>query len=147
LTPQGNSIFKTPTKKALGTDAAKPSQGKLVEVFSMNVVDCHRDLSDHTLPNDQRGQFGAGTILFYEHTCTGRSAVRFFNMDGERKVEAAVPLPKHAHDEVQGNNGAEYVFFWEATNLVHAAGRTTIKGAKDPSKAAGLRRIIFIFAS
>ena len=60
-------------------------------------------------------------------------------------AELELDCLSEVYDFVKGNGGSEPFFFWEAYNKDHAAGGTTIKGAKTPNEAIGFRRYTFRF--
>ena len=88
-----------------------------------------------------------GMLYVFKCTNTGNTQVHYVDNDGIKKLDAELNLGcvGEVYDTVKGNAGFENVFWWDALNKAHAAGGTTIKGAKNPKEAIGLRRYFFWF--
>ena len=63
---------------------------------------------------------------------------QFTDTTGKLHLDAVAPELEFVHESVQGNNGDEPGFFWEAENMAHTAGGTTVKGANNPFEATAL---------
>ena len=129
--------FKTPKKSADGQEYS--------HIWTAPVENCWRLLSNHTLENPERGDFGPGTLVLQKHNKTGCMIVQFIDITGKLHLDAAAPELDFVHESVQGNNGREPAFFGEAENMAHTSGGTTVKGAKNPFGATALRRFNFLF--
>ena len=132
-----NNPFETPKKSA--------DEQEYSTIWASSVDNCWRLLSNHTLENPERGDFGPGTLLLQKHNKTGCMIARFTDATGKLHLDAAVPELDVVHKSVQGNNGREPAFFWEAENMAHTSGGTTVKGAKNLFGATALRRFNFLF--
>ena len=131
-----NNPFETPKK----SDAPEYSH-----IWTAEVENCWRLLSNHKLENSRRGDFGPGTLVLQRHKETGCMVVQFTDTTGKLHLDAVAPELEFVHESVQGNNGYEPAFFWEAENMAHTSGGTTVKGAKNRFEATALRRFNFLF--
>ena len=131
-----NDPFETP-KKSDGQEYS--------HIWTAPLENCWRLLSNHTLENPKRGDFGPGTLVLQKHNKTGCMIAQFTDITGKLHLDAAAPELDFVHESVQGNNGCEPAFFWEAENMAHTLGGTTVKGAKNLFEATALRRFNFLF--
>ena len=129
--PPRKNLFKTPKKSA--------DEQAYSHIYTAPLENCWRLLSNHTLENPERGDFGPGTLVLQKHNYTGCMIVQFIDITGKLHLDAAAPELDFVHESVQGNNGREPAFFWEAENMAHTSGGTTVKGAKNPFGATALR--------
>ena len=130
-------LFSTPKKTTTGTTVMS-----IVQQLNLSIPPS-RTTSGSLLVRKSLG--GPGDMYFFRSSRNGMLCVQYINGDGLKMFEAAVPHTQIVHEYVKGNAGMENVFYWNANNKAHAAGGTTIKGAKTPSTAVGHRRFYFWF--
>jgi hypothetical protein len=95
-----------------------------------------RSISNQNIGDPNRGQLGDnGWFVVHEN----------LNSKGIEKFVASVP--KNIHEAIFGNAGKEPCFAWDACNIAHCAGGTTIAGAEGSKDIVAFRRFHFAFTS
>jgi hypothetical protein len=162
---QKSDSFKTPAKKAEPKTGGTPDAAQKSDdddslttphavPYTNNFVRCF-DISLERSPErttsygkyDRKELGEDGTLTIFVCTLTGDTQVKYIDTDGVTMFDAVLELDYlgDVYGTVKGNAAFENVFWWDALNKSHAAGGTTIKGAKNPKEAIGLRRYFFWF--
>ena len=117
-----------------------------IRIISLDMtISPRRSLSNSSVGDSGRMFLGAnGRFAVQECPNTLRRRVAYFNQDNEVTFLAIVPQ-NNFHTVVKGNSGDEPAFYWDAVNIAHEVGGTTLKNATLGS--AVMRRVTFIFDS
>ncbi len=146
---RGVSSFKTPNKLMFPT-SRKPVEDE------WNSTKCvikltkspWRSISNQNIGDPNRRQLGDnGSFVVQANLTSGLRRVVYFDSKDIEKFVADVPPKNKIHKAIFGNAGREPCFAWDACNLAHRAGGTTIAGAEGSTAVVAFRRFHFAFTS
>jgi hypothetical protein len=143
-----HNIARIPSNKRviIALDLSQPDDAwSVILAVKPSKLPC-RTISNPDVGDPLRAFLGKNGTLEV-HVNIASKVRRAVYYDGRRNVKfmAECPPARFPLGVIQGNAGMEPLFIWDAVNVAHASGGTTIRGTA--GQAPGLRCFFFHFAS
>jgi len=115
------------------------------DIFEIKIETLSRSVALQWYHTDRNELGNNGTLRIFKCSKTAKNVIQHINSEGQLNLDADVVHEQLINGAMKGNAGEIPAFYVTLKNRKHAAGGTTINGAKDPHSCVGLRRFTFFF--